>query len=482
MTDAPAIPGIELRARPRVVPFGDLALLAILGDGVDPELNRRVHGLAARIRAARRTQPAWGSPVPGYATVLAPFDPERLDPAARAGRPVHAGSAQALAGRPARGPRDARRRGPRALRRRRRPRPARGGRAPGPDARTGRRGARRPDLPRLPAGVRARLRLHGAAPRGARPAAPPGAAAHGCRPGASRSRAARRPSIPSRRPVAGTSSGGRRRTCGTCGSSRRRSCGRASASASCPSEGDRDARGPGSRPAHHDPGWRPARCVRAGCAAVRRRRSAGARGRQHPAGQPAGCGGARDDPAGSRAGGARQPCVVALAGADFQAKVPEDGRRLRPGTTHLLRAGHARVSFGAARDGARGYLALAGGVDVPEVLGSRSTAPVGGFGGLDGRPLAEGDRIRPARPRGAGPGRSFLAGTRAALGGRHARRVRAPCTWSSGPHAAEFPPEAMELLLATAWTVTPAQRHDGRPSRRAAAAAGRRVRSPRRWA
>jgi inhibitor of KinA len=80
MTAGPADPILEARARPRVVPFGDLAFLAILGDGVDPELNRRVHGLAARIRAARRTTPGWGMPVPGYATVLAPFDPTQLEP------------------------------------------------------------------------------------------------------------------------------------------------------------------------------------------------------------------------------------------------------------------------------------------------------------------------------------------------------------------------------------------------------------------
>ena len=149
----------------------------------------------------------------------------------------------------------------------------------------------------------------------------------------------------------------------------------------------------------------------------------------------------------------RQPCVVALAGADFQAKVPEDGRRLRPGTTHLLRAG-TTLSYGAARDGARGYLAVAGGVDVPEVLGSRSTAPVGGIGGIEGRPLAEGDRIRPAHPQVLGlggrswPGPGPHSGVALHVGPRTVHVV-------AGPHAAEFPPAAMELLLATAWTVTP---------------------------
>ena len=43
--------------------------------------------------------------------------------------------------------------------------------------------------------------------------------------------------------------------------------------------------------------------------------------------------------------------------------------------------------------GMRGYLAVAGGLEVPEVLGSRSTFILGGFGGLNGRPLVCGDEI-----------------------------------------------------------------------------------------
>lgn len=148
-----------------------------------------------------------------------------------------------------------------------------------------------------------------------------------------------------------------------------------------------------------------------------------------------------------------EPCVVALTGADLQAKVPEDGRRLRPGTTHLLRAG-STLSFGAARDGARGYLAVVGGVDVPVVLGSRSTARIGGFGGCEGRPLQEGDRIRPAHPDVLGlggrswPGPGPSSGIVAHVGARTVHIVE-------GPHAAEFPPDALALLLETAWTVTP---------------------------
>ncbi|MGG7581960.1 biotin-dependent carboxyltransferase family protein [Rhizobium sp. Nf11,1] len=42
---------------------------------------------------------------------------------------------------------------------------------------------------------------------------------------------------------------------------------------------------------------------------------------------------------------------------------------------------------------ARSYVALGGGLDVPVIMGSRSTSLRGGFGGNAGRPLAKGDRI-----------------------------------------------------------------------------------------
>jgi len=94
---------------------------------------------------------------------------------------------------------------------------------------------------------------------------------------------------------------------------------------------------------------------------------------------------------------ALEPIVVALAGADLGARIP-------PGRSFVLAAGEElAIPEPAARGrGARAYLAVAGGLDVPEILGSRSTCLAGGFGGLDGRPLRQGDRLR-ARRTGAPP-------------------------------------------------------------------------------
>jgi antagonist of KipI len=52
------------------------------------------------------------------------------------------------------------------------------------------------------------------------------------------------------------------------------------------------------------------------------------------------------------------------------------------------------IAFGAAKSGLRAWLAVAGGIDVPPVLGSRTTYRRGGFGGHEGRPLRAGDWLR----------------------------------------------------------------------------------------
>ncbi|TIN47616.1 MAG: allophanate hydrolase, partial [Mesorhizobium sp.] len=62
-------------------------------------------------------------------------------------------------------------------------------------------------------------------------------------------------------------------------------------------------------------------------------------------------------------------------------------------------------SFGFLKGGARAYLAVSGGIDVPVVLGSRSTYILGALGGHQGRTLKAGDEL----PLGEGSGKAGLS-------------------------------------------------------------------------
>lgn len=82
--------------------------------------------------------------------------------------------------------------------------------------------------------------------------------------------------------------------------------------------------------------------------------------------------------------------VVAVVGADMQPLV--DGKPVECGTAIDIRGGQI-LELQRARRGLRAYLAVAGGIDVPIMLGSRSTCLPAAFGGFQGRALREGDRL-----------------------------------------------------------------------------------------
>ena len=82
--------------------------------------------------------------------------------------------------------------------------------------------------------------------------------------------------------------------------------------------------------------------------------------------------------------------LVALCGAAFEATIA--GEAVPQNRPLLLGAG-TRLRVGRALQGARGYLAVAGGIRVPAVLGSHSTYVPAGFGGFEGRALRGGDTL-----------------------------------------------------------------------------------------
>jgi biotin-dependent carboxylase-like uncharacterized protein len=82
--------------------------------------------------------------------------------------------------------------------------------------------------------------------------------------------------------------------------------------------------------------------------------------------------------------------AFALTGGDCNAMLAD--RAVPPWWCMRARAGDV-LALAAPRRGARAYLTFEGGIDLPRVLGSRSTHIRGGFGGLDGRALQEGDVV-----------------------------------------------------------------------------------------
>jgi len=82
--------------------------------------------------------------------------------------------------------------------------------------------------------------------------------------------------------------------------------------------------------------------------------------------------------------------IVAVTGAEMIPKVDSEPRETW--TSFSIKAGQV-LSFEFLKTGARSYIAVSGGIDVPEVLGSRSTYTLGALGGFKGRALLAGDEV-----------------------------------------------------------------------------------------
>lgn len=156
--------------------------------------------------------------------------------------------------------------------------------------------------------------------------------------------------------------------------------------------------------------------------------------------------------------------VIGVAGADLGATVEPAGRAIPPGRRLTLQPGERLVLGGPRGPGCRAYLAVDGGIDVPLLLGSRSTCLPGDFGGHEGRALQPGDRLhraavrpaplgrRPVLP--ADPAERLDAATLPALAGT-IRVLEAP-TLSGTPHPGRF-----HRLTSAEWTVSPASDRRG---------------------
>ncbi|NBI68167.1 biotin-dependent carboxyltransferase [Pseudoflavonifractor sp. 60] len=85
-----------------------------------------------------------------------------------------------------------------------------------------------------------------------------------------------------------------------------------------------------------------------------------------------------------------QDNVAAVTGADMAPTL--NGRPCPMYQAVAVKAGDV-LRLGAAKSGLRSYIAFAGGLDVPQVMGSRATALQNQVGGYQGRRLAKGDAV-----------------------------------------------------------------------------------------
>ena len=107
------------------------------------------------------------------------------------------------------------------------------------------------------------------------------------------------------------------------------------------------------------------------------------------------------------------------------------------------------LSFRGPRDGMRSYLAIAGGIDVPEVLGSRSTYVKSAIGGIEGRAIAVGDVLSRAERSRPEPEERGLPDTLEppTYGRRHEIRV------VLGPQAEAFTENGIATLLGSEYSI-----------------------------
>ncbi len=142
------------------------------------------------------------------------------------------------------------------------------------------------------------------------------------------------------------------------------------------------------------------------------------------------------------------PATIALGGADLNATL--DGRPAPRWESVFVRAG-AVLACGAPKDGIRAYLAVSGGIDVPLVLGSRSTYTRSRLGGFEGRALKAGDVLRTAGPSPVGDGvrRRVPSGRQPVYGHDHRLRV------VLGPQNDRFTDEGVLTFFCSAYEVTP---------------------------
>ncbi|HEV2094826.1 MAG TPA: biotin-dependent carboxyltransferase family protein [Rubrobacter sp.] len=143
-----------------------------------------------------------------------------------------------------------------------------------------------------------------------------------------------------------------------------------------------------------------------------------------------------------------EDAVIAVTGAEMPPKI--NGAEAPTWETLQVREGDV-LSFDYLKNGARSYLAVAGGIDVPVFMHSRSTYTLIGLGGHEGRALKEGDEL------GLGGARNGEAQVGKRVGDGHIPRYTKETELRViiGLASYRLTQESMQEFLNVEWTVTP---------------------------
>ncbi|MFP3388248.1 biotin-dependent carboxyltransferase family protein [Brevibacillus sp. SIMBA_040] len=139
---------------------------------------------------------------------------------------------------------------------------------------------------------------------------------------------------------------------------------------------------------------------------------------------------------------------ISLTGGYLPPKI--NGQAVPMWETLEVKAGDV-LSFDFVKSGARVYLAVEGGIDVPVIMNSRSTYTLIGIGGFQGRPLAAGDVVHIAdmKEKDVPVGSKISDADIPVFSKSHEIRVIV------GLCSYRLTDESKETFLLTEWTVTP---------------------------
>jgi antagonist of KipI len=142
--------------------------------------------------------------------------------------------------------------------------------------------------------------------------------------------------------------------------------------------------------------------------------------------------------------------IVAWCGGTFHARIAD--AEFPAGRRAVVRRGE-ELEFEPGERGARAWIAITGGIDVPPVLGSRSTDLRSGFGGFEGRALRDGDSL-PLGKNASGKPSARLASWSAPVEWAQTARHTTVLRVVEGSEWDEFVPESQTNFLKDPFIVT----------------------------